>query len=202
MRQSVRVNLDAPFDRDPLHLELGCGSAKHDPLAVGIDVLPAGGVDIVNDALTVLRELPDASVDRISSYHFLEHIDEPEAVVREAARVLRTGGLFEAEIPYFANPWFYSDATHRTHFGLYTFAYWVESTPYRRKTPHYREPAPFEMLPAVYHFKSSRPFYGRHVLKMAIGWGPNVSRWTQEFYEENLCWLFPAHEIRYVLRRL
>ncbi len=43
----------------PLHLELGCGSGKRNPMAVGVDVLGLPGVDVVGDALSVLSGLTD-----------------------------------------------------------------------------------------------------------------------------------------------
>ena len=44
------------------------------------------------DALTL--PYPDASFDAVCSLDFLEHVEEPERVVAEVARVLRPGGLF------------------------------------------------------------------------------------------------------------
>jgi ubiquinone/menaquinone biosynthesis C-methylase UbiE len=188
--------------REPLFLELGCGPSKRDPDAVGIDVLDLPGVDVVGDALEVLRSLPPGSVAGIYSEHFLEHVADPEAVLVEAARVLRPGGTFTAVVPHFSNPYFYSDPTHRVHFGLYTFAYWIADSPFRRRVPRYRTPLPFGYVAVLHVFKSTRPFYLRHAVKKALSWWVHRSRWTQELYEENLCWLLPCYEIRHVLRRL
>ncbi len=189
------------LDRRPLHLELGCGLAKRNPTAVGIDLLDLAGVDIVADVLDVLRSLPDACVTSIYSEHFLEHLDDPLQLLREAARVLQPAGEFRAVIPHFSNPAFYSDPTHRAFFGLYTFGYWVRSTPFRRQVPHYIEPLPFALIRTRYVFKSSRPFYARHALKKVASAWVNRSRWTQEFYEEHLCWLMPCYELDSTIRR-
>jgi ubiquinone/menaquinone biosynthesis C-methylase UbiE len=193
--------LDDPLDRRPLVLELGCGTSKRTPTAVGIDVLPLQGVDVVGEVLDVMRQLADASVSAIYSEHFLEHVPDAEAVVREAARVLEPGGEFRAVVPHFSNPAFYSDPTHQNYFGLYTFGYWVQSTPFSRKTPQYIEPLPFSLVAATHRFKSSRPFYVRHAIKKVLASWVNLSGWTQEFYEEHLCWLMPCYELDYVLRR-
>jgi ubiquinone/menaquinone biosynthesis C-methylase UbiE len=187
--------------RLPLRLELGCASSKRDDGAVGVDLLDLPGVDVVGDALAVLRSLSPSTVDSIYSEHFLEHVPDPEAVVVESARVLRPGGTFTAVVPHFSNPYFYSDPTHRAPFGLYTFCYWVAESPFRRQVPHYREPLPLAYERVEHVFKSGRPFYGRHAVKKALSWWVNRSRWTQELYEENLCWLLPCYEIRHVLRR-
>jgi ubiquinone/menaquinone biosynthesis C-methylase UbiE len=193
---------EAPaLSRRPLHLELGCGSSKRSPSAVGVDLLPAEGVDVVGDALEVLRSLPDGSVTSIYSEHFLEHVPDPRLVLVEAARVLEPGGAFRAVVPHFSNPAFYSDPTHRSFFGLYTFSYWVRSTPFRRTVPHYDEALPFELVSARHTFKSHRPFYVRHAIKKVLSAWVNATTWTQEFYEEHLCWLMPCYEVDYTLRR-
>ena len=189
------------LSRRPLVLELGCGRSKRLPHSVGVDLLELPGVDVVGDALEVLRSLPDASVTSIYSEHFLEHVPEAEVLVREAARVLEIDGEFRAVVPHFSNPYFYSDPTHRSFFGLYTFSYWVASVPWRRQTPQYADPVPLSLVEARYKFKSSRPFYARHAIKKVLAFWVNMSGWTQEFYEEHLTWLMPCYEIEYVLRK-
>lgn len=191
----------AALSQRPLVLELGCGRTKRRTDSVGVDLLEAPGVDVVGDALDVLRSLPDGSVRAIHSEHFLEHIEDAEGLVREAARVLEPGGEFRAIVPHFSNPHFYSDPTHRTFFGLYTFSYWVASVPWRRRTPQYVAPMPLRLVDARFHFKSSRPFYVRHGLKKLLSSWVNTSRWTKEFYEEHLTWVMPAYEVEYVLVR-
>lgn len=189
------------LNRRPLMLELGCGPTKVNPDAVGVDLIDYPGVDVRGDALEVMCDLPDGSVSSIYSAHFLEHVDDVEELLREAARVLEPGGEFRAVIPHFSNPAFYSDPTHRTFFGLYTFAYWVRATPFTRTVPQYDEPLPFTLVSARHVFKSSRPFYIRHAIKKVLSGWVNLGRWTQEFYEEHLCWLMPCYEIDYRLKR-
>ena len=50
-------------------------------------------------------------------------------------------------------------------------------------------------------FKSTPPFYGRHAIKRLFGWLFNSCRYLQEFYEENLCYVFPCYEIRFLLQK-
>jgi ubiquinone/menaquinone biosynthesis C-methylase UbiE len=182
-------------------LELGCGDRKVDPTSIGIDILPAPGVDIVADALEVLAALEPGSVDEIFSAHFLEHISDARGMLEACARVLRSGARFRAIIPHFSNPYFYSDPTHDRAYGLYTFSYLVAETFTRRGVPHYEAPLPFRYSNAIYAFKSSRPHYVRHGFKQ-IGRVFNVSTWMKELYEENWCWKIPAYEVDYELTRL
>src|SRR6476646_6503755 len=145
--------------RSPLKIELGCGGSKRDPDAVGIDILDMPGVDLVGDALEVLRSLDEGSVDSVYSEHFLEHIPDARSMVAECARVLRPGGEFRAVVPHFSNPAFYSDPTHHTFFGLYTFSYWVAKSPFTRASPQYEAALPFEIVSVRHRFRSPRPFY-------------------------------------------
>jgi len=183
-------------------LELGCGPHKRNPDAVGVDALDYPGVDVVADALEYLRGLPDESVSQIYSEHFLEHIDDARSIVAEASRVLRVGGEFRAIVPHHSNPYFYSDPTHTTFFGLYTMSYWTSRTPLRRSVPVYRDSLPFELCAVSLIFKSSRPFYIRHVIKKCLTFWVNWSSWSQEFYEEMLTPLLPAYEIDFMLVRI
>lgn len=195
------VDVTQYLDRSPLRLELGCGGVKRFGESVGVDILADPAVDIVADALLALQSFPDGAVDEIYSEHFMEHIEDPRRILAESARVLRPGGSFRAVIPHFSNPWFYSDPTHRSFFGLYTFAYWVETTTFRRKVPQYDNPLPFDLVGARHVFKSSRPFFVRHAAKKAVSWWVNLNSWTQEFYEEAFSALLPCHEIDYTLCR-
>jgi hypothetical protein len=61
------MSASAALSQRPLVLELGCGGTKRFPEPVGIDLLELPGVDVVGDALEVLRSLPDGSVRAIHS---------------------------------------------------------------------------------------------------------------------------------------
>lgn len=182
-------------------LELGCGATKRDTHAIGIDALDLDGVDLVGDVFEVLAEFPRASVDAVTSHHFVEHVDDISHLVRELARVMKPGSELMIVAPHFSNPYFYSDPTHRRFFGLYTFCYLARSALFRRHVPTYAATLEFDLVHVELGFRSTRPFYVRHALKRM--WGPlfNASRWLQEYWEENLCWLMPCYEVRYLLRR-
>jgi len=182
-------------------LELGCGATKRDGAAIGIDALELPGVDLVGDAFEALALFPPASVDRIESHHFFEHVDDLPRLMTELGRVVKKGGALVVSVPHFSNPWFYSDPTHRRHFGLYTFCYFTHGTLFRRTVPRYGVEPDFDLAGVRLEFKSSRPFYVRHALKRLFGVVFNATTWLQEFYEESVCWLAPCHEVRYTLVR-
>jgi ubiquinone/menaquinone biosynthesis C-methylase UbiE len=106
---------------EPVVLDLGCGSgastravleawaSRRNGLADGLDVTgvdasegmvaqarakawPAGVGLVVSDALAHLRGLPDRSVDGVLGAYLLRNVPDRQALVDEAARVLRPGG--------------------------------------------------------------------------------------------------------------
>lgn len=183
----------------PVVIELGCGPRKSVDGAIGVDALDTDAVDIVGDALSVLRRVPDGCVRRVHSSHFLEHVDDLDGFVREISRVLCAGGVMTASVPHFSNPYFYSDPTHRRTFGLYTFAYFAECSLFARAVPRYGRDFGFRLTDATLGFDS--PFALRRLFKRAFGAVANLSRYTQEFYEENLCQVFPCYELRVTLEK-
>lgn len=184
-----------------VRLELGCGTSKVDPNAIGIDLLSSPAVDIVGDARAVLDGLAAASVDEIFSTHFLEHVSDARGMLEACARALRPGGMFRAVIPHFSNPFFYSDPTHDRPYGLHTFSYLVAESFTNRAVPQYETPLPFRYSNATFVFKSTRPHYVRHGFKQ-LRRVFNLNTWTKELYEENWAWILPAYEVEYELKRL
>ena len=184
-----------------VRLELGCGSDKLDPHAIGIDLLRSPAVDIVGDARTVLDGLAEGSVDEIFSTHFLEHVSDARGMLEACARVLRPGGMFRAVIPHFSNPFFYSDPTHDRPYGLHTFSYLVAESFTNREVPQYEAPLPFRYSNATFVFKSTRPHYVRHGFKQ-LRRVFNLNTWMKELFEENWTWIFPAYEVEYELERI
>lgn len=183
-------------------IELGCGANKRHADAIGIDALDYPGVDIIGDVYEVLTRFPSASVDRIYSYHFIEHVESVSRLLAELSRVLKLGGEIEFVTPHFSNPHFYSDPTHRNFFGLYTFSYFSTSTLFQRRVPTYQEKLHFRLEHVDLRFKSFPPFYVRHAFKKLIGTLFNSCSYMQELYEENFCYLIPCYEVCYRLRRV
>ena len=91
--------------------------------------------------------------------HFIEHVNDLSGLMIQAARVLRPGGEFRATAPHFSNPYFYSDPTHRRFFGLYTFCYLADGSPFRRQVPIYSTPLDLRLETVEkLRFKASHPF--------------------------------------------
>jgi ubiquinone/menaquinone biosynthesis C-methylase UbiE len=152
-----------------IELELGCGNRKRSRQAVGIDMLDYPDVDIVGDVYEVLTSFPAQSVDSVYSCHFIEHVPDVPKLLSELARILKPNGYVEFVAPHFSNPYFYSDLTHRSFFGLYTFCYFSSGSPFERQVPTYQIDLLFSVECVDLRFKSTRPFYIRYALKSLIG---------------------------------
>ena len=177
-----------------VRVELGCGPSRKFHDSVTVDRVDLEGVDIVAD-LDEGIPLDDASVDEIWSAHFLEHVADLGAFMREMYRVLKQGGRAVHVVPHFANPYFYSDYTHKTFFGLYTFHYFSQtSAPFRRRVPTFYNDLDFKVMSIRLVFRS--PFRWRNWLRKRVETVVNLTPWMQEFYEENLGCIIPAFEIR------
>ena len=184
---------------EPIVLDIGCGGVKRNPRAVGIDVLEAPDVDLVGDAREILKLFPDASVSGIETYHFLEHVENVGELVDEMSRVLRVGSEMKVVVPHFSNPYYYSDPTHKTPFGLYSLSYFAKSDIFRRGVPSYGRELVLNLERVDLVFRS--PFIGRRPFKFVSQRIFNFNPWLQEFWEENLSGLIPCYEVVFRLRR-
>jgi SAM-dependent methyltransferase len=198
-KKNVIASLD---NRYPVTIELGCGSRKRHPEAIGIDLLDAPCVDIVGDVYEVLERFNTGSVSQVYSYHFIEHISDVFRLMKELERIVKPGGRVELVAPHFSNPHFYSDPTHQKFFGLYTLCYLATGSPFLRQVPNYNMNLKFRIEKVDLIFKSSPPFYVRHGFKVLLGSVFNSCNYMKEFYEENLCYIFPCYEVRYRIGRI
>jgi len=85
-----------------MKLHIGCGK-KYLPGFKHVDVIAFDHVDYVCDARN-LEMIENDSVSEIYACHVLEHVERDEVinVLREWARVLKSGGLLRLAIPDFA----------------------------------------------------------------------------------------------------
>ena len=101
-----------------------------------VDAARARGLDVVRgDAVAHLQDLPPDSVDMVTAFHLIEHLDVEEllALLAAARHALRPGGCVLLETP---NPTnlrmaacdFYNDPTHRSPLPPALTEYFVASS--------------------------------------------------------------------------
>jgi hypothetical protein len=186
---------------EPFEIELGCGNRKRSPTAIGIDQLDYPCVDIVGDICEVLASIPEDSISTIRSFHVLEHLEDVGGIVQRLEEILKDGGDLQIVVPHFSNPYYYSDYTHKSFFGLYSLSYLARDEIFRRKVPTYGRSSRLKLIDVRIVFKSSPPFYFKHALKTVLSKIINSSRYLQETYEELFCWIVPCYEIDYRLTK-
>jgi hypothetical protein len=181
-----------------IKLNLGCGPQKTQDDFIGTDILDFDCVDLVGDVFEVLKRLPPSGVSECYSAHFFEHISNLDMLMCEISRIMSPGAKLILKVPHFSNPYFYSDPTHQRFFGLYTMCYYCSNgTYFARGVPRYSKPLSLKLEKVKLNFSS--PFFIRRMMKKIPQVLFNQCKWGQEFYEENLCYLFPCYEVEYTL---
>ena len=186
---------------EAIEIELGCGNRKRSATAIGIDKLDYPCVDIVGDICEVLASIPEDSISTIRSFHVLEHLEDVGGIIQRLEAILKDGGELQIVVPHFSNPYYYSDYTHKSFFGLYSLSYLARDEIFRRKVPTYGRASRLELVDVRLLFKSSPPFYLKHAVKTVLSKIINSSRYLQETYEELFCWIVPCYEIDYRLTK-
>jgi predicted SAM-dependent methyltransferase len=192
----IRIDIDAIRSANkPLIVDLGCGNSKVKG-RIGIDKIDLPTVDIVADVEEGLPFFPDSSVDEIHSRSFFEHVSNLEGLIREIVRILKPSGTCHVFVPHFSNPYFYSDYTHSKFIGLYTFYYFSdEKYQLKRKVPNFYSDVRIRILQQTLTFGNpSRQTLFKKILQHLF----NRSSDMQEFYEENLCYIFPCYGLELV----
>jgi SAM-dependent methyltransferase len=197
MEPSIKIDLEKIIsDGSKLVVELGCGrKSKQDRITIDRVDLP--NVDIVADLEDGLPFFPDDSVDEIHCRSVLEHVQNFEDLMQEMVRVLKKNGKAYIFVPHFSNPYYYSDYTHKRFFGLYTFYYFVDpELQLRRKVPNFYTNIRIKIISQRLVFRS--PFWLSRQIKKTFGFMINCCSSFMEFYEQNLCYMFPCHGIEIV----
>jgi SAM-dependent methyltransferase len=109
-----RLNAAIASETERAHgllLDVGCGLKPYEPLFrrfirryVGLEYSPEAGyrgntADVCGDAANI--PFASKSVDTVLCTEVLEHVPDPDAVMREIARVLKPGGVAICTAPFF-----------------------------------------------------------------------------------------------------
>jgi len=197
MKPLIKIDVKKAIELNvPVIIELGSGRLRKQG-RITVDNIDLPEVDIVADLEDGLSFLPDESVDEVHCRSVLEHIENFESLMAEIVRILKKDGTAHIFVPHFSNPYYYSDYTHKRFFGLYTFYYFVKPQyQLRRKVPDYYSGIRIRILSQRLIFRSS--FKLINPLKKLFGRLVNLHTLFQQYYEENLCYLFPCHGIELI----
>ena len=96
-------------------LDIGCGPGKQ-PGAVGMDIRPGPGVDVVHDWNRFPWPFNDESTLTIIASNVVEHVNPADGgflrFMDECWRILKPGRQMAIVTPYAGSPAYYSDPTH------------------------------------------------------------------------------------------
>lgn len=161
-------------------LDVGCGSHRLEG-AVGLDIMPASGVDIVHDVNKAPWPLPDNHFEFIRCQHAIEHFRDVHSVVREMWRVGRNGAQIEFVTPHYSSYASWGDPTHVHHFALASLPILFDQALGAGK---------FEVVSCRLKFTGA-------VLDI-FGW--LIYKASPKQYEKRFAWMFPSNEIHVTIR--
>jgi len=163
-------------------LDIGCGGNKT-PGAVGVDVRPVPGVDVVWDLDIRPWPFPDNTFDRVVCRHVLEHLGDVVATMREIWRICRPAATVLIQVPHFSCAYAFGDPTHQHFFSSRSMDGFVEGSGY-----NLRRFARFQSVSKRLGFSGP----GRYLFEP---WVNLVLNW----YERHLAFIFPARDLTFLL---
>lgn len=131
---SVPVTQDAHgsvSDKKALHI--GCGVHKV-PGAIGLDITPLPGVDVVLELGRENLPFDDNTFDIVYAHHVLEHITPLGDVLSELHRVCKAGAVIDVIVPYYTCVGAFGDPTHVRFFTYRTFEHFADTEDSERYT--------------------------------------------------------------------
>lgn len=142
-------------------LDIGAGSNPHPAATTTLDRVDLPTIDVVHDATERPWPFTDDKFDRVIARHVLEHVQHPEDVFSEVARILNDDGLFEVVVPLGLDA--RTDPTHVHEWTWDTPEYFTATPPYE-----YGWSLPFEILDRGLDWWCDGPFKERE---------PTVQSW-------------------------
>lgn len=118
-----------PIIKDYLHgviYDIGCGTHKITPEAIGLDGKKLDGVDIIKHGFDNYEQLPPESADVLFSSHVLEHILDDFDALEEWRNLIKPGGYLILYLPdgrYYNN---YENPEHIRDYNYESFMMFFE----------------------------------------------------------------------------
>jgi 2-polyprenyl-3-methyl-5-hydroxy-6-metoxy-1,4-benzoquinol methylase len=146
-----------------------------EPSSRGIAAAAASGAEVTKSTIDEAR-IPPASLDVVSLWHVLEHLDDPRAALVQIRGWLRPGGFLLVGVPNLASlqavigaeRWYHLDVPrHRTHFTAQGLDRLLESSGFALTSTHHvlLEHNPFGMWQSLVNRLTRHPSYLYNLLK-------------------------------------
>jgi SAM-dependent methyltransferase len=168
-------------------LDVGCGKAKIDPLAIGIDRHPRSVADIIWDLDDFPWPLEDNSFDRIYMSHIIEHVRDVNRTMAEIYRVCKPDAEVNIITPHFSSHNSFTDPTHLRHLAARSFEYFGGT-----------DFATFGVIDVDFFVESVALTFGKNFV--LDGFGRLLAKRNLQWYERHAAYLFPAQDIHCTLR--
>jgi hypothetical protein len=167
----------------PVRLDLGCGT-KHRPGWLGVDRNVCPAVRVVGE----VSRLPfaDAVADEIWLDNVIEHVLDIPALMREVARVGRSGCRVHVLTPHFSSIASWRDPTHVHHLSFFSME-------------HFEKPATRHYAGGGFAVRARELKFSRSL----FGWiGQAIFALSPEVYEKHFCFVFRARTLYFELEVL
>lgn len=156
-------------------LDAGFDASGIEPSQRGVDAAAALGAPVIRASIEEAAIEP-ASLDAVSVWHVLEHLDDPGAALSRLAGWLRPGGILLAGLPNLASlqarlggeRWYHLDVPrHRVHFTTTGFEALLTAHGFSRLAVHQvlAEHNPFGMWQSLVNRGTRCPSYLYNLLK-------------------------------------
>ena len=133
-------------------LDVGCGDAKVQG-AIGLDIVPLDGVDVVHDLNSYPWPFEDESFDEIYMLNIIEHLPNTIRVMEEIYRLLKKEGSVHIVTVYWNHRHSISDPQHCSFFNEVTWDFFTG------KRKGYYTNAKFDLVSFKYTFDSKARKY-------------------------------------------
>ncbi len=175
-------------------LDVGCGREKM-PGAIGLDIIPLPGVDVVHDLNIFPYPFPDNEFDYIRMSHVIEHVENVIMVMEQIYRIAKPDGIVDIVTPHYTDDTSWRDVTHRWHFHSESFSYFDADLAKR----NYITIARFETINSYVAIQHIGKILG---LQYLINLQNKKFRSLRKFWEKHLSYLIRGVTISVKLKAL
>lgn len=170
----------------PLFLNFGCGQKKRDRW-LNVDISSKVNPDLLWNLDKYPYPLPSDHFEYIHAGDVVEHLIDIKAFMEESHRLLKPDGMIETTTPHFSCSNSFTDPTHKSHLGYFSFDYFTSSSQWNFYTG-----VRFEIIERFIAFHPGR-------INRVVSF---IANKYPDRYERRLCWSFPAWFLIFKLKAI